>query len=750
VAASSMNTLVQHLRRTLMVRDAAGMTDGQLLHAFITHNDAAAFQALVQRHGPMVLGVCRRILRHQQDAEDAFQATFLVLVRKASSVKPRELVANWLHGVAYHTALKARAVIAKRKMRERQVPEMPEPQAAKPDDWHDLEPLLDEALAGLPDKYRLPILLCDIEGKSIKEATGQLGWPQGTLAGRLARGRKLLARRLSQRGVVLSGAALAIVLAENVALATLPTSLVSATVQAASALAVGKTVIASGVSVNVVALTEGVLKAMMLSKLKAILGVVLVVSIVAFGGGGMLTQDRAVGQDIKTGDGLTFAKTKVAPLIMDETKLHGEWVGKNDHQGNISLFFGPSNAIQRIVENGQDETGTYFVDWTKNPHHLDVKWGNRTVVQTIMEFVPEGKLRIEAGGGHEAARPKGFTDESVILTKKDNPPAGSEKAKADAAKDLAIGEFYQRTDKFGSAFFYYELVRRRYPGTASAKRATELLDELNKHRIRLPDGSAGWETTEPTQPQRAPKFVDQTPTYDGASGQELSQLREQVKKLERRLSELESPPGKRANDDGKLPTRVGQIIVAGNEKTPTADVLKKIPLQPGQILDFSALRQAEEKLAASKVFIVDARKGVRPTVTVVDGDGPFKDILVTVREVESGQRQAEQLLEQALGAKSDVARLPIKMWFGSQGMYLATSTVKVEKDGRIRLVPFRAVILGKGESAQATVVSCEEAVLTLDKPISTIAELGNRRIVATQFVGLAEMKLIHGATPARP
>ena len=152
--------------------------------------DEAAFEALVRRHGPMVLGVCRRVLRNHHDAEDAFQATFLVLVRKAASIVPREMVANWLYGVAYRTALKARSMIARQRVRERQVTEMPEPEAAEPDDcWRDLQPLLDQELSRLPDKYRVPIVLCDLEGKTGKEAARQLGWPEGTVASRLARGR---------------------------------------------------------------------------------------------------------------------------------------------------------------------------------------------------------------------------------------------------------------------------------------------------------------------------------------------------------------------------------------------------------------------------------------------------------------------------------------------------------------------------------------------------------------------------------
>src|SRR5436190_9528852 len=125
--------VIRHLHRAVLRGDGAGLTDGQLLDCFIAHRDEAAFAALVRRHGPMVWGVCRRLLRSHHDAEDAFQATFLVLVRKAASVLPREQVANWLYGVAYRTALKARAAAARRDARERQGLILPEPPVAEAD-----------------------------------------------------------------------------------------------------------------------------------------------------------------------------------------------------------------------------------------------------------------------------------------------------------------------------------------------------------------------------------------------------------------------------------------------------------------------------------------------------------------------------------------------------------------------------------------------------------------------------------------
>src|SRR5262249_44075451 len=151
--------VLPHVRRAALLQDGGGMTDGQLLECFLARREEAAFEALVRRHGPMVLGVCRRVLRNAHDAEDAFQATFLVLVRKAASLLPREAVGNWLYGVAYHTALKARAAALRRRAKEAQVRAM-SPREARPEDaGQEWRPLLDHELSRLPDKYREPVVL---------------------------------------------------------------------------------------------------------------------------------------------------------------------------------------------------------------------------------------------------------------------------------------------------------------------------------------------------------------------------------------------------------------------------------------------------------------------------------------------------------------------------------------------------------------------------------------------------------------
>jgi RNA polymerase sigma factor (sigma-70 family) len=303
MATGQTSEVIRHVRRAVLLRDGAGLTDGQLLADYLSRRAEAALDTLVRRHGPMVWGVCRRVLRNHHDAEDAFQATFLVLVRKAASVASRGLLANWLYGVAHQTALNARRAAAKRRARERQVAEVPEPEAAPQEPWHDLRPLLDRELSRLPDKYRVPVVLCDLGGVTRREAARRLGVPEGTVAGRLARARAMLARRLAQRGLALSGGLLAVLLAQNGASAGVPTSVVSSTVKAATLLTAGQGAAAGLISAHVAALTAGVLKTMLLTKFKAATAVLLAVALLGTGAGWLTHQALAGKPAPKAGAG---------------------------------------------------------------------------------------------------------------------------------------------------------------------------------------------------------------------------------------------------------------------------------------------------------------------------------------------------------------------------------------------------------------------------------------------------------------
>jgi RNA polymerase sigma factor (sigma-70 family) len=248
--------------------------DAELLGRYVSgrRDEAAedAFAALVERHGPMVLGVCRRVLGDRHAAEDAFQATFLVLARKAGAIARRERLANWLHGVASRTALDARARADRRRARERKASAKANASVGPDDGLERLElrAILDEELARLPASYRGPVILCEFDGLSRQVAARRLGIPEGTLSSRLARAKDLLRHRLTRRGLAPSAVAIE-VLAREARAVLLPPSLAGSTIQAAARVAAG-TSLAEAASASVVTLTQGALDAMLLAKIKGL------------------------------------------------------------------------------------------------------------------------------------------------------------------------------------------------------------------------------------------------------------------------------------------------------------------------------------------------------------------------------------------------------------------------------------------------------------------------------------------------
>jgi RNA polymerase sigma factor (sigma-70 family) len=276
---SPASRVVQHLRQ-IFHGDMGGLRDAQLLQRFAGVRDEQAFAVLVHRHGPLVLGVCRRILQSVHDAEDAFQATFLVLARRASAIRKPDSLASWLYEVAYRLARKMKADVSKRRVRECKVP--PAAPVGPADlTGRELQTILDEELQHLADKYRQPLLLCYLEGLTQEEAAGQLGWPRGTLKRRLERGRELLKGQLSRRGLGL-GAAIAVTLPAGEALALPVPVALSANTSHAAALFAARQMLPAGLTTGrVVALAEAALKTLHASRLKILVGTALLVGAVS-------------------------------------------------------------------------------------------------------------------------------------------------------------------------------------------------------------------------------------------------------------------------------------------------------------------------------------------------------------------------------------------------------------------------------------------------------------------------------------
>lgn len=291
MAKNTWQAVIHSLSRS--VQPGGAESDGDLLEQFVREGQQAPFAVRVRRHGPMVFGVCRRLLGDAHDAEDAFQATFLILFRKAGVLGRTASLANWLYTVAVRVALRVKASAGRRREQERHAAVMASTEAPAVDEGLDLRPVLDEELYRLAAKYREPLVLCYLQGKSNEEAAQHLGCPVGTVYTRLSRGRDLLRDRLERRGMTLSVALVGAALAEQ-ARADVPVALLDATVEAVSVLAAGQA--ATAVSAPVVALTESVLRGMELARMRAI-AVIITIALVLTGSGWFVHRAVAVKPD---------------------------------------------------------------------------------------------------------------------------------------------------------------------------------------------------------------------------------------------------------------------------------------------------------------------------------------------------------------------------------------------------------------------------------------------------------------------
>ncbi|HZV03956.1 MAG TPA: sigma-70 family RNA polymerase sigma factor [Gemmataceae bacterium] len=345
------------------------LDDRHLLERFVATRDAMAFAALVQRHGPMVMGVCRRLLHDHHEAEDAFQATFLVLVHKARSVGRPELLGPWLHGVAYRTAARVRQA-ARRQARKREAVAMLDGDPTVEVMWRELRQVLDEELDRLAPKYRVPLVLFYLEGKTTEEVARQLACPKGTVLSRLARGRERLRLRLVRRGVAPSVGLLVSVLAAKATQAAVPAELALGTVEAA-VLTAARQAASGAIPATVAVLTKGVLRAMLLNKLKVAGVVLLAVTAVVVGAG--------VCVRLALADKPAVANKDKAPK--DEEKILGTWALVSYEEGGQKapeerikdgkvIFAADGKLTAKLGEREQEFT--YQLDPAKKPKEFSI------------------------------------------------------------------------------------------------------------------------------------------------------------------------------------------------------------------------------------------------------------------------------------------------------------------------------------------------------------------------------------------
>jgi RNA polymerase sigma factor (sigma-70 family) len=282
-----LGALLEFLRAALGARGPGDTMDADLLDRFTGQRDEEAFTTLLQRHGPLVLSVCRRVLGNAEDADDAFQATFLVLVRKAGSIRKSGSLASWLHGVALRVALEARTRAARRRALEKRAESTGSTDPSGDVAGRELRSILDEELEQLPPKYRAPLVLHYLAGKTKDETARQLGWSEGTVSGRLARARDLLRNRLTRRGVMLTGSALSAAVSQEATAASVSAVLEGSTLSLVSLFTAGELAAAASTT-RVLDLTERVVRTMFLSKVKLATVVLLVATAFGLGAGGLI------------------------------------------------------------------------------------------------------------------------------------------------------------------------------------------------------------------------------------------------------------------------------------------------------------------------------------------------------------------------------------------------------------------------------------------------------------------------------
>jgi RNA polymerase sigma-70 factor (ECF subfamily) len=341
--------------------------DDVLLERFTARREEAAFAALVRRHGPLVLGVCRRLLQHEQDAEDAFQAVFCVLARKAGAIRRGTAVGGWLYGVASRVARKAKALQVRRRMRESELPDLPAPD--KPPEWlrRDLWAVLDEEVSRLPERYRQPFVLCELQGKSNQEAAAELRCPIGTVTSRLTRARERLRARLARRGLGISAGALTAALATQASAVAVRAALAETAVRTSVGYLGGL-----HVGERVAQLANGFLKAQALTRWITMAGLVATAALVA-----TAVLFVTVGRTPRPEpESLRGRNTEADPEL-----FQGTWNGTAVWTGGRQV---PAEGVQMVFAGNRVSlqfpgmpplSPTFRVDPSQDPKHIDLVLG---------------------------------------------------------------------------------------------------------------------------------------------------------------------------------------------------------------------------------------------------------------------------------------------------------------------------------------------------------------------------------------
>ncbi len=379
MASGMLTEVVRHLRRIADRERGADRSDRDLLAQFVARHDEAAFTALVHRHGPMVFGVCRHLLRDRHAAEDAFQATFLVLVQRAGAIRDPRALGNWLYGVAYRVAARARGRAARRQVYEQRGADMAAEVTPNTIDLHELRPVLHDELNRLPEMLRAPVVLCYLEGQSRETAARQLRTTTGAIRSRLARARDRLRGRLTRRGWVLPAGFVTAVLAPGSLCAAVPPALAADTVRAAVQVAAGQAA-AAVVSTQAAAFTEGALQTMTMTKIKLAGLVMLLGCLLGLGTTWLVAEGASPVASAGRLKRQTKTEPKPAAPADDRTTLQGGWKIVSVIKNGVpvpegELKFAAMYFVDDFIfvnEGGSYKPAKYKIDPAQKPKTIDV------------------------------------------------------------------------------------------------------------------------------------------------------------------------------------------------------------------------------------------------------------------------------------------------------------------------------------------------------------------------------------------
>jgi RNA polymerase sigma factor (sigma-70 family) len=456
------NALLESIRGVLAEADAARLSDRDLLQRFTARQDQVAFKAILRRHGPMVLRVCQRLLKQQEDAEDVFQATFLVLARKADSLEWRESVGAWLYEVAHRLAQGARRrqlALQAREAKARRPSSAEDPLTEI--SGRELVTILEEELALLPERYRAPLLLCGLEGKSGDEAAHYLGCSLSTLKRRLRQGRELLESQLNRRGFALSGALAALLLPNSASSSSVPPTLATMTAQAASFLAAGKPLPAGLASAQAVAIAGSMTRPLLWTKLMLIL-------ITCVMGGGLVAGTCALGrQNTAAASAESNADGVADPVLPD-----GKWRARAAEQSRASApaaatvettLRTASDHIRQFAFDGEADTFFASAQNAGSTDHFTLLFDRPVWVKSVSVATgrPQSGDRLDAGVLEVSADGKTFTELAPFAAgAARGEPQGRQlravriRPSADLRHPLAVREFTIESDPPVAIFKY--------------------------------------------------------------------------------------------------------------------------------------------------------------------------------------------------------------------------------------------------------------------------------------------------------